>query len=685
MVAAVAALLTGGGAAAGPATAAPPATAPATAPAATPVLAAAGSTGVTLVGRGFGHGIGMSQYGARGRATAGQTYQQIVSAYYPGTTLGNRTDADPIRVWVERDTDDQTWFVAESGMTIQGSDPVAGTTRPAAAIPATISVGGVARTPDLWRLRLVSLTFVLEGRVGSTWYPNGSAAVTTTLTGARTATVGAADGTVRLVTGTSFREYRGTLSANRTTSGSPASVQTTVTTTMASYLRSVVPSEMPSSWPTEALRAQTVAARTYARFDRDVASRPWWFDTCDTTSCQVFNGVAEYTAAGAVRTRYEAAATDAAVSATSGVTVLHSGAPAFTQFSASNGGWSVAGSRPYLVAQADPYDAYPQWTVHLTASQLSARYPQIGSFRSLAVTRDGRGAFGGRVVDVVLRGTSGSVTVSGTAFRSAFGLRSTLWTPGAAQKDWNGDGRADVLAWDSSGALWLYPGADGGAFGRRAQIGHGWTIMSAVTQVTGFRGGTSAPGLLAVERASGRLLYYAGDGAGGFAARGVQVGSGWRGYTAVLGTHDWAGDGRPGLIARDGSGRLFLHGTTAAGGFQVARQIGHGWQIMDALAVAGDLTGDGYPDLVAREAATGALWLYPGNGRGTFLPRQSLPGTWPAWTALLGGADRDGDAVPDLVGQEPTGRLVLHPGDGRGGVGAGVQIGHGWTGFTLVR
>jgi stage II sporulation protein D len=45
-------------------------------------------TSLTITGRGYGHGIGMCQWGAIGRARAGQDFRTILETYYPGTTIG---------------------------------------------------------------------------------------------------------------------------------------------------------------------------------------------------------------------------------------------------------------------------------------------------------------------------------------------------------------------------------------------------------------------------------------------------------------------------------------------------------------------------------------------------------------------------------------------------------------------
>ena len=118
--------------------------------------------------------------------------------------------------------------------------------------------------------------------------------------------------------------------------------------------------------------------------------------------------------------------------ATRGRVVTYQGEPAFTQFSSSNGGYSSVGSQPYLVAQADPYEASSDnpndpWTTTLTRAQLEATWPEVGTLASLVLTRDSLGDhFGGRVTSVTLSGTQGQVVkVTGDDFRSRLGLKST--------------------------------------------------------------------------------------------------------------------------------------------------------------------------------------------------------------------------------------------------------------------
>ena len=140
---------------------------------------------------------------------------------------------------------------------------------------------------------------------------------------------------------------------------------------------------------------------------------------CDTTSCQVYRGVDG-----------ETSATDAAVAATAGKIVTYKGSPAFTQFSSSSGGWTAAGSQPYLVSKYDPYDGKPGNSVHdwsgwVRASFFERAYPAIGDLVSIRITkREGGGEWGGRVATVSLVGSKSTVTVTGAALRFAIGLRS---------------------------------------------------------------------------------------------------------------------------------------------------------------------------------------------------------------------------------------------------------------------
>ncbi|KQT93954.1 hypothetical protein ASG49_03130 [Marmoricola sp. Leaf446] len=364
-------------------------------PAAADASYAVPSDGVLrLTGHGYGHGHGMSQYGARGAAQAGLTQAQIMAFYYPGTAAG--TVRGNFWVRISADTDGMLSVVPASGLRLR---QVGG---PSYTLPTTVG----SLRPSTWRLRTSGDRNVLEFFAGGAWRTHQPGSVP--MTGAAAFYRDAAPTTLRL--GSVDRPYRGALRYVQRTTVNVVGVD--------DFVRGVVAREMPASWEPAAVQSQAVAARTYAAFERAAnAGRAW--HTCDTTSCQVYGGVAA-----------EHPSADAAVRATARQVRTYDGAPAFTQFSSSSGGWTRAGSRPYLVARADRYDATASnpnhtWRTTLTRARVQSSYPALGTLRAVRVAqRDGNGDQGGRVLSVVLDGTKSDVTLSGSTFRSRFGLKS---------------------------------------------------------------------------------------------------------------------------------------------------------------------------------------------------------------------------------------------------------------------
>ncbi len=343
-----------------------------------------------LTGHGYGHGHGMSQYGAQGAAKQGLTYRQILAFYYPGTTLA--TTSGPIRVLLTGDTDNDVRVLPASGLRIR--DTGNGATY---ALPATAGI-------KTWRLRTVSGRTVLD-------YDNG--AWRTHLPAGKALSGGGEfyrPGSVVLRIAGTTRNYRGALRL--------ASSDTVNVLSLDDYVMGVVPREMPASWEPAAVRAQAVAARTYAAWERDEHPTRH-YQTCDTTSCQVYGGVAA-----------EDSRSNAAVAATANQVLTYQGKPAFTQFGSSSGGWLSAGSRPYLVAKADGYDGHSAnpmhtWTMTVTRAAIQRAWPSLGTLQRVVITRrDGNGDWYGRIEQMVLDGSKANVTISGATFRSRFGLRS---------------------------------------------------------------------------------------------------------------------------------------------------------------------------------------------------------------------------------------------------------------------
>jgi SpoIID/LytB domain protein len=359
---------------------------------------------LTLHGHGFGHGHGMSQYGAYGAARQGLDYRRILGFYYPGTTLS--TMPGRIRVRITADTTPDLVVGAVPGLVVRDLGDQQKYVLP--------TLPGVTR----WRLDVDAAGRSVLGYYDGRWHRYQP--------GGRPTLVG--DGRfhapvpLTLWTPSGTRAYRGYLVSASPEPGSSRR-ETVDDVSLSSYLKGVVPAEMPASWSAEALKAQAVAARTYALWSRDQDPNGA-AQICDTSSCQVYRG---YSA--------EDPRSNAAVDATPAQVLTYQGRPAFTQFSSSSGGWTSAGSRPYLVAEKDPYDGFAanpvhDWTLRLSAGRVAKAYPAIGRLKRLHVTsRDGHGQWGGRVVSLVLDGTRRDVTLSGDTFRARFGLRSS-WFAG---------------------------------------------------------------------------------------------------------------------------------------------------------------------------------------------------------------------------------------------------------------
>jgi len=359
---------------------------------------------ITIRGHGFGHGHGMSQYGAEGAARQGLTYKQIADFYYRGTSWG--TTKGRVVVFITGGTPDDLVVLARKGLVLRDR---------ASGERTELPDNGATR----WR---VVPTADGGGRVG---YLEGSWHPFMTLKGEGEFSAHAKP--VTLVTPSGNRAYRGRLRAVATSTGSTAR-STVNDVSMESYVKGVVPLEMPALWSPEAVRAQAVAARTYAAYERD---HPLGSDyqICDTSSCQVYGG---YDA--------EHPASNDAVDATRQQVLLANGDPAFTQFGASSGGWTSAGSVTYLPARKDPYDGWSgnpvhSWKVTVPDTTVENAWPAIGDLTRIVVTkRDGNGDWGGRIWSMTLVGSKKKVVVSGDTFRAMLGLRSTWVTFGLAQR-----------------------------------------------------------------------------------------------------------------------------------------------------------------------------------------------------------------------------------------------------------
>ncbi len=376
----------------------------------------------TFFGRGWGHGVGMSQYGARGRALAGQTHADILAHYYIGTTFGAIDPGAAIRVLILTDF---TATAAKPAI-IHGRagswkiDGIAGT------FPkdAKLTLAPTAPGATTWALRVVS--------------PAGKLLKSSNVSGTLAIRQAQPVSLLQLDSKpSSFDTYRGVLRVYLTTT-----IRVVNELGLDMYLRGVVPAEMPASWPSEALRAQSIAARSYAA--RRLRPGEATYDVFDDTRSQVYRGF-----------EGEAAATNAAITATAGKTLKSGSSTANALFHSAGGGATehnenvfvsatgkiVAGPVSYLRGSPDrlpngtSYDSsspLATWkTVPYTRAELAAIFAgdsrtNVGTNIRLDLSRRG---VSGRLISVTLSGSAGTKTVSGDVFRTVFNANNPAADP----------------------------------------------------------------------------------------------------------------------------------------------------------------------------------------------------------------------------------------------------------------
>jgi len=378
---------------------------------------------ITFYGRGYGHGVGLSQYGARGRALAGEDAATILAHYYQGTVLAPIDPSTRIRVLVL-----SKWSASEAKPLV-----LYGRAGP-------WSIDGIAATlaPDA-RLRLIPTPLiggwrlVVDAADGTILY-DAPAPTDFTIRGA------AVETRLQLWSKpTRYDRYRGSL---RVLVQSSTRVSVVNDVALEDYLGGVVPVEMPSTWPASALQAQAVAARSYAA--RRLRPAVSYFDVPDDSTSQIYRGFLA-----------EKATTNAAIAATaasvllSGTTIInalfHSTGGGATESNenvyTSTSGRRIARPVGYLRGSSDrapdgtSFDArapYATWTSRTYArAQLSAWFaadPRTNVGDLLALDLRDRGV-SGRLVSVTLIGTAGSRAVSGEIFRSVFNARRPATDP----------------------------------------------------------------------------------------------------------------------------------------------------------------------------------------------------------------------------------------------------------------
>ncbi|MDP8911025.1 MAG: SpoIID/LytB domain-containing protein [Actinomycetota bacterium] len=341
----------------------------------------AGAPVFVITGRGWGHGVGMPQYGAYGFAQHGAGFARILSHYYPGTRLG-RAGVAKVKVLL---VDGAKRIAVSSAAAFRVEDGdgkihalPAGTIRLGPALKVKVDPDKPAKAlPGPLVFRPGKQPLQLE------------------------------------------RRYRGRIHV----SSAAGKLRAINIVGLEPYLFGVVPSEMPHSWPAEALKAQAVVARSYAMTHR----RSGPFDLYSDVRSQVYLGI-----------DHEKPSTNAAVQATAGKVVTYKGKVAETFFYSSSGGrtaavqdaWPGAKPLPYLVSVRDPYDVlspYHSWGPLVFSPVRLGR--ALGAQGALVDVRTRKNP-SGRVDSVTAVATGGRISVPGHTVRTELGLRSTFFSVG---------------------------------------------------------------------------------------------------------------------------------------------------------------------------------------------------------------------------------------------------------------
>ena len=405
-------------------------------------------TAIVVRGHGYGHGRGLSQYGALGWATKyAKTWQEILSFYYdnghvisaivdsdskllPGRNMTVRLQAqDNVNTSVVSDNGTLTWVGREgrySGLvavpTGRNTYNVFGSPSPTCAVssvPATYTklADNVAGPVDFATLNGSLSTAVVPTDLPGVCVP--------------------ADSTYR---NGRIRYYRGTIRAVNDGNGNKRTVNIL---NIEDYVRGVVPRESPAGWGDQAgglgmnaLRAQAVAARSYSVSE----ARYSYAKTCDSQDCQVYGGAASRTVGGSTPAILEDPRTDRAVAETATIVIRNSaGAVARTEFTSSNGGRTAGGT---FSAKADDGDVIADaqlqsWTRIIPAVDIQKKYPTIGVLTSVVTAHDGLGGeWNGYATTVTITGTAGVVTRKAWDFRSDWDLNAPWYdTTGAPATD----------------------------------------------------------------------------------------------------------------------------------------------------------------------------------------------------------------------------------------------------------
>ncbi len=296
-----------------------------------------------------------------------------------------------------------------------------------------------------------------------------------------------------------------------------------------------------------------------------------------------------------------------------------------------------------------------------------------------------------------------------------------------------GGSTRDVLAREAAtGRLWVYHSTGAGTFAGRTALGTGWGAMEHVLSPGDFNGDGRGD-LIAIEKTTGLMWFYPGNGAMKFGPR-TRIGHGWGHVQATSSTGDVTGDRVPDVVGVLDDGTVKVYAGSGRGAFRATTTVGRVTVPVDEIIVPGDLTFDGRPDIILRDASGDGMLTMPSRGTGTFGSPTAWGSGWGDMHTLISGAgwrgtsgrsilgidgggyfyeyparssvswssttapgldtgsavltavvgDAIGSGLADVVTTDTSGYLYIHEARGGGDFAPPVRIGQGWGGFTQL-
>ncbi|MFG1805675.1 FG-GAP repeat domain-containing protein [Streptomyces sp. NPDC049040] len=241
-------------------------------------------------------------------------------------------------------------------------------------------------------------------------------------------------------------------------------------------------------------------------------------------------------------------------------------------------------------------------------------------------------------------------------------------------------GKKEMFGETSDGSLYWYGVDDAGQFAPRQPVGEPGGFAGDFSLI--FANALSADGVPTIlDRFQGGLYNLDLD-----RDPNPPISTGWGGYDIALGPGDLSGDGASDLLARNTAGNLYLYlGKGDGQNLSAPQLVGGGWNTYTAIVGSGDFSGDGRADIVARDGS-GAMWLYKGTGNAAkpFATRIKVGTGWGGYTQLASPGDMDGDGRADLIAVDASGVAYRYSSTGTGTFKTRVKIGTGWSTYKKL-